>query len=74
MALDEAKRNFRYVGTRPNRPDGVDKVTGRAQYGADMTAPGMLTAAILRSARMRMHGSSRLTPRPPRRWPACARW
>lgn len=49
MALDEAKRNFRYVGTRPNRPDGVDKVTGRAQYGADATAPGMLTGAILRS-------------------------
>lgn len=49
MALDEAKRNFRYVGSRPNRPDGVDKVTGRAQYGADATAPGMLTAVILRS-------------------------
>jgi CO/xanthine dehydrogenase Mo-binding subunit len=49
MALDQAKREFRYVGTRPNRPDGVDKVTGRAQYGADMTAPGMLTGAILRS-------------------------
>ena len=49
MALDDSKRQFRYVGTRPNRPDGVDKVTGRAQYGADMTAPGMLTGAILRS-------------------------
>ena len=45
----QTKREFRYVGTRANRPDGVDKVTGRAQYGADMTAPGMLTGAILRS-------------------------
>jgi len=49
MGSDQIKREFRYVGTRPNRPDGVDKVTGRAQYGADMTAPGMLTGAILRS-------------------------
>ena len=49
MALDQPKREFRYVGTRPNRPDGVDKVTGRAQYGADITAPGMLSGAILRS-------------------------
>ncbi len=49
MALDQATRAFRHVGTRPNRPDGVDKVTGRAQFGADITAPGMLTGAILRS-------------------------
>ncbi len=40
---------FRFVGTRPDRPDGVDKVTGRARFGADMSAPGMLHAAILRS-------------------------
>ena len=37
------------MGTRPERPDGVDKVTGRAKFGADMTAPGMLHGAILRS-------------------------
>lgn len=49
MDTGQSKREFRYVGTRPDRPDGVDKVTGRAQYGADMTAPGMLTGAILRS-------------------------
>ena len=29
------RRNSRSVGTRPIRPDGVDKVTGRARYGAD---------------------------------------
>ncbi len=43
------KRIFKQVGTRPARPDGVDKVKGRAMYGADMTAPGMLTGRILRS-------------------------
>ncbi len=42
-------RDFKMVGTRPLRPDGVDKVTGRARFGADMTAPGMLVGLILRS-------------------------
>jgi CO/xanthine dehydrogenase Mo-binding subunit len=37
------------VGTRPIRPDGVPKVTGRAMYGADMAMPGMIWGAILRS-------------------------
>lgn len=48
MALD-TPRKFKYVGTRPARPDGIDKVTGRAQYGNDITAPGMLWAKVLRS-------------------------
>ena len=42
-------REFKVVGQRPVRPDGVDKVTGRALYGADATAPGMLVGAVLRS-------------------------
>ena len=33
---------YRWIGTRPVRPDGVDKVTGRASYGADHNLPGML--------------------------------
>ena len=37
------------VGTRPIRPDGVDKVTGRAQFGADIHLPGMLAGKVLRS-------------------------
>jgi CO/xanthine dehydrogenase Mo-binding subunit len=51
MALDDSKkpRVFKVVGTRPDRPDGIDKVTGRARFGADMVAPGMLTGRILRS-------------------------
>jgi CO/xanthine dehydrogenase Mo-binding subunit len=40
---------FKWVGTRPIRPDGVPKVTGKAQYGADFNMPGMLVGAILRS-------------------------
>ena len=40
---------FAQVGTRPLRPDGVDKVTGRARYGADVSAPGMLIGRVLRS-------------------------
>ncbi len=49
MALDDRKSDFTFVGTRPDRPDGLDKVTGRAKFGADISAPGMLYGAILRS-------------------------
>ncbi|SFO65613.1 xanthine dehydrogenase, molybdenum binding subunit apoprotein [Mesorhizobium sp. NFR06] len=42
-------RNFSSVGTRPIRPDGVDKVTGRARYGADFNMAGQLVGRILRS-------------------------
>ena len=37
------------VGTRPIRPDGVDKVTGKANFGADMVMPGMLWGKVKRS-------------------------
>ncbi|MDA1257652.1 MAG: xanthine dehydrogenase family protein molybdopterin-binding subunit [Chloroflexi bacterium] len=40
---------YRVVGTRPIRPDGLDKVTGRAQYGADIKLEGLVQAAVLRS-------------------------
>ena len=42
-------REYKVVGTRPIRHDGTDKVTGRAQYGADIQLPGLLHAKILRS-------------------------
>lgn len=38
-----------YIGTRPIRPDGLEKVTGKANFGADTTQPGMLHGAVLRS-------------------------
>src|ERR1700736_5241492 len=45
----DSAQQFKWVGTRPVRPDGVPKVTGRALYGADLAMPGMLTGRILRS-------------------------
>lgn len=42
-------QEFKVVGSRVRRPDGVDKVTGRARYGADTFAPGQLVGRILRS-------------------------
>jgi CO/xanthine dehydrogenase Mo-binding subunit len=42
-------KKFRWVGTRPIRPDGIDKVTGRANYGADFALPDMLWGKVLRS-------------------------
>jgi CO/xanthine dehydrogenase Mo-binding subunit len=42
-------QKFKSVGTRPIRPDGVDKVTGRARFGADFNMPGQLVGRILRS-------------------------
>ena len=43
------KQDFKILGTRPIRPDGLDKVTGKAMFGADKSATGMLHARILRS-------------------------
>ncbi len=40
---------LKVVGQRPIRPDGADKVTGRANFGADLHLPGMLTGRIKRS-------------------------
>jgi CO/xanthine dehydrogenase Mo-binding subunit len=42
-------QQLRVVGTRPVRPDGVDKVTGRATFGADFQLPGMVFGKVLRS-------------------------
>src|SRR6266566_4792830 len=42
-------KNLKIVGTSPVKHDGVDKVTGRARFGADLFLPGMLVGKILRS-------------------------
>ncbi len=39
----------KWIGQRTIRPDGADKVTGRAAYAADTTMPGMIWGRILRS-------------------------
>jgi CO/xanthine dehydrogenase Mo-binding subunit len=58
-----SSHQFKSVGTRPIRPDGIDKVTGRARYGADFNMPGQLVGRILRSphahARIRKIDTSR---------------
>ena len=38
------QKELKVVGARPIRPDGVEKVTGRANFGADRAVPGMLSA------------------------------
>ncbi len=45
----ESKPGYKVIGTRPIRHDGVDKVTGRAKYGADVKLTGMLHGRVLRS-------------------------
>lgn len=44
-----AARKYKVIGTRPIRHDGVDKVTGRAKYGADIHPTGLLYGVVLRS-------------------------
>jgi len=43
------KNDYEVIGKNPHRHDATDKVTGRAQYGADIRLPGMLYGAMLRS-------------------------
>ncbi len=47
--MGAATQDFKVIGTRPIRHDGVDKVTGRAKYGADYSFPNMLHGKVLRS-------------------------
>jgi CO/xanthine dehydrogenase Mo-binding subunit len=49
MNPDLVDKSYKVIGTRVRRPDGVDKVTGRARYGADASAPGQLVGLVLRS-------------------------
>jgi xanthine dehydrogenase molybdenum-binding subunit len=49
VSTTETKQQYKVIGKRPVRHDGVDKVTGRAVYGADVQLPGMLYGKVLRS-------------------------
>jgi CO/xanthine dehydrogenase Mo-binding subunit len=49
MASEFRNNGLKVVGTRPIRPDGAEKVTGRANFGADRAMPGMLYGKIKRS-------------------------
>ena len=48
-SASKKKTGYRVIGTRLSRHDGVDKVTGRAQYGADLQLSGMLFGSVVRS-------------------------
>ncbi|HZT46556.1 MAG TPA: hypothetical protein VFA64_01190, partial [Hyphomicrobiaceae bacterium] len=47
--MNDQTPSNKWIGKRTIRPDGQDKVTGRASFGADFTMPGMLWGKILRS-------------------------
>src|SRR3954465_5076138 len=47
--MNDVVGRYKWVGTRPIRPDGVPKVTGKAMYAADYTMPGAIVGRILRS-------------------------
>ena len=42
-------KEHKYLGSRSHKVDGLDKVTGNSQFGADLVLPGMLHGKILRS-------------------------
>jgi len=47
-AVLRAAGEFTVMGTSPRRLDGVEKVTGTAQYAADIKLPGLHHARVLR--------------------------
>ena len=60
------EKRYTTIGTNPVRPDGADKVTGRAQYGADVRAAPACSTAASSAARTPTPSSRASTPR--RRW------
>ena len=66
--MSQPQQAFKWVGTRPVRPDGVPKVTGAAKFGADYHLPGMIYGKVLRSphahARIRSIDTSRAAALP----------
>ena len=63
-----SNQEYNVVGTRPVRPDGADKVTGKAHYSADISLPGLLYGKVLRSphahARIKAIDASRAAAHP----------
>ena len=44
-----SEAQYNTIGQRPLRQDAIDKVTGQAQFGADVSLPNSLYGAMLRS-------------------------
>ncbi len=47
--MNESSVGNKWIGQSTIRPDGADKVTGHATFGADSALPGMLWGKVLRS-------------------------
>ena len=47
--ISETKTPYKWIGTRPVRHDGLEKVTGRARFAADLIMPRMIYGHVLRS-------------------------
>jgi CO/xanthine dehydrogenase Mo-binding subunit len=50
-----AAKEHRYLGRPASKVDGLDKVSGISQFGADLMLPGMLYGKILRSPHAHAH-------------------
>ena len=46
-AEKHVKQSYKYVGTRPVRHDGLEKVNGKARFAADITKPRMIHGHVL---------------------------
>mgnify|MGYP003961262913 FL=1 len=47
--MNDMSLKNKWIGQSTVRPDGIDKVTGSAQYAADFAMPGMVWGMVLRS-------------------------
>ena len=56
MTVTEDRPAYKWVGTRPIRHDGYDKVVGKARFAADLNLPGQMHGVFLRSP----HGHARI--------------
>src|SRR5437667_12071993 len=69
--------NNKWIGQRTIRPDGADKVTGRAAFAADTNMPGMIWGKVLRSphphARIKSIDTSKAEALPGVKAVVCAR-
>ena len=47
--LNRDKQKYKYLGTRPVRHDGLEKINGKARFAADIFKPRMIHGHVLRS-------------------------
>jgi hypothetical protein len=49
IKMNDISLENKWIGQSTPRPDGIEKVTGSAQYAADFNMPGMVWGKVLRS-------------------------